>query len=259
MLLSLSFTLATLAIYASAQSLSSECTSALLGIASNPDASKCLTPSPLLSIATSPNASVITPVDNWLTSMCAAQACSNDTLAAVLTNVTAGCQTELAGTGLTTDTVSSIIPIVQTFYPAVREIVCLKDGNTNCVTQTLTNLQSVTGTLTLSEISALISNPPTNLPSNVTCTNCVKAAYNIVNQTAPSLVSDVTSSLQSQCGTSFLDGATPSSIVQSASASGASTAADSGALPAAFISGGALAGLGTSGVVVISTIFSFLA
>ncbi|KIM40213.1 hypothetical protein M413DRAFT_446381 [Hebeloma cylindrosporum] len=254
-------TLAALVAYAAAQSLSTNCTAALTGIAANPDASKCLSPGSLVSVvAAGANNSIIPPINNWLTSLCGAPACSNDTIAAVVKNVTEGCSTELSGLGFTSSLTPSITSIIQQYYPTVRKVVCLKDGDTNCVTQTLTNIQDTVGTLSLTNLAQIALNPPTSLPANVTCTNCVKAAYNIINTDVPSIVADVAPALQSQCGASFTDGTTPSGISQSASTADASSTSKAAALGSvSMMSRGVVAGLGASGLVVLSTVFTFLA
>ncbi|KDR75769.1 hypothetical protein GALMADRAFT_248455 [Galerina marginata CBS 339.88] len=247
--------------YASAQSLTSSCTTALTGIATNPDAAACLSPGSLISLAAGgANSSIITPINSWLTSLCSSPACSNDTIAAVVQNVTTGCATDLSGLGFNPSLTPSITSIIQQYYPTVRQVVCLKDGDTNCITQTLTNVQNIVGTLSLTNIIKLASTSP-DLPANVTCTNCVKAAYNIVGQNIPSLVSDSAPALQSQCGASFTDGTTPAGILQSASTSAASTGASKAAAlgSASMISHGIIAGLGASALVVISSLFTFLA
>ncbi|TDL13223.1 hypothetical protein BD410DRAFT_810742, partial [Rickenella mellea] len=59
----------------------------------------------------------------------------------------------------------------------------------------------------------------------VACTNCIKAVYNILKQDEPSLgtSTQVNAAFSTTCGASFLDGQTPSSIVQLAGASGSGT------------------------------------
>jgi len=253
---------ASLAVYAAAQSLSNNCTATLTGIAANPDAAQCLSPGSLISIiASSKNSSIIPPINNWLNSLCGAPACSNDTIAAVVKNVTDGCSTELSGFGFTPSLTPSITSIVQQYYPTVRKVVCLKDGDTNCITQTLTNIQDIVGTLSLANVAQLVANPPTTLPANVTCTNCIKAAYSIISTDAPSLVADVAPALQSQCGASFTDGTTPTGIVQSANTAAASSSTASAAAlgSVSMMSQGVIAGLGASCLVVVSTLFTFLA
>src|ERR1700733_6513822 len=76
---------------------------------------------------------------------------------------------------------------------------------TLCVTETLTNIQSILGTLSISNIENVVANAMalTSFPTNVTCTDCVKQAYNIFEKDFPSEVSDITGPLQSLCGSSF--------------------------------------------------------
>lgn len=83
-----------------------------------------------------------------------------------------------------------------------------RSGNTNCVTETLTNLQDAVGSnLTLTNIAGLVASGndtnDTSIPSSVTCSNCTKAAYNTVNTDFPGLLDSENSTLQDQCGSSF--------------------------------------------------------
>ncbi|KAJ2925141.1 hypothetical protein H1R20_g11964, partial [Candolleomyces eurysporus] len=210
-------TLVALAAYVSAQSLSSGCTSALSSIALNPAAASCLNPLALVSIATGNSSqSIIPTVDNWLTGVCGAPACSNETIAQVVSNITAGCSTELSVTGA--DDTTAITTLVQQYYPTVRKVLCLKDGSNNCITQTLRDIEGVTGPLSLSNIVQLVANPPqTLLAQNITCTNCAKGVYNIVTQDIPESAPSLKTTFDEQCGATFTDGATPSGITQSAS------------------------------------------
>ncbi|RDB29457.1 hypothetical protein Hypma_014814 [Hypsizygus marmoreus] len=204
-------------------SLSQNCTRALTTIATNPDANACLTPSPLLTLLTSSSSSssVIEPINNWLTSLCAAPACSNATIAAIVVNATQGCAEDLSGLGLGVDGVDApaLTTIVQRYYPTVRRAVCLKDGNTNCVTQTLTNIEGILGPLSIPNIITLATTGAAGnvtLPTNVTCTTCIKAEYNLLNTEAPGLFG-AEETLEDQCGAEFIDGNNPSGITQSAS------------------------------------------
>ncbi|KAF9474545.1 hypothetical protein BDN70DRAFT_866068 [Pholiota conissans] len=255
------FALAAVVATVSAQSLSTGCTNTLAAVAQNADAAACLSPGSLITLATGGvNASIIAPINTWLTAICGAPACSNDTLAAVVQNVTTGCSTELSSLGLTSDISSSITPLVQQYYPTVRKVVCLKDGSTNCVTQTLTNIQNAVGNLSISNIAQIIANPPSTIPANVSCTDCIKAAYNVINHDVPSLVSDSASSLQSQCGASFTDGTTPSNIVDSVSTATGTSKTTSAALGAlSMLPKGSFAAMGASGIVVLSTMIAMLA
>ncbi|CAK5281591.1 unnamed protein product [Mycena citricolor] len=199
--------------------LSSACQSALSQVAANPDANACLSVSSLFATVLSPNASIITPVDNLLKSLCAAAPCSNATLSAVVANVTNGCSAELSMAPSSSTSSATLTALVEQYYPTVRQMVCLSDSGTNCITQTLSSLQTSLGTLSLNSIGTVISNAfksNLRLPSNVTCTDCVKEAYNVLNQDFPSTGSALSTSLQNQCGSSFTNGSAPSNVVETA-------------------------------------------
>ncbi|KAJ7680451.1 hypothetical protein DFH06DRAFT_1163081 [Mycena polygramma] len=244
----------------SAVSLSSACQSALTQIAVNPDANACLSSSSLASLALATNdSSIITPVDNWLKSMCALPPCSNSTLSAVVTNITTGCSAELSASGSSGATASTILPLVEQYYATVRKVVCLTDSGTNCITQTLTNIQSMLGTLSIGNIGGVIGNAITSnasLPANISCSNCVKEAYNVLNGDFPSTAASLSSDLNSECGSSFTDGTTPTGIVETATTSGA---AKDNSAKAMLMTPGALAGLSASVLVVASSLWAFLA
>ncbi|KAF9565527.1 hypothetical protein CPC08DRAFT_747823 [Agrocybe pediades] len=249
-----SLTLAAFVAYASAQSLSSGCVSAIAGIAGNSDAA-CLNIGALVPLFTADaNTSIVAPINNWVTGICSSAPCSNDTIAAVVKSVTDGCSTDLSAFGFNSGLTGSITTLIQQYYPTARKVACLKDGNDNCITKSLTDLQSVLGPLTLSSLMTINTE---NLPVNMTCTDCTKAAYNVIKTDVPSLVSDAAPSLQSQCGASFTDGNTPSDITQSAS--DLSSSSNSTKPSAGARNYGAIAGLGVAGAVVASTVFTLLA
>jgi hypothetical protein len=80
-------------------------------------------------------------------------------------------------------------------------------ANSLCVTELLTDIQSATTTLSLSNIVGLIteaiSGTTVGIPQNVTCSNCSQAAYTIVAQDFPGLLTSEESTIQSECGSSF--------------------------------------------------------
>ncbi|KAG5353145.1 hypothetical protein C0989_009989 [Termitomyces sp. Mn162] len=252
-MLTRTLTLSAIASLAAAQvSLSSSCQAALTTIATSPDVNACLVLTPLIPILTNPSESIVDPVNSWLTGLCAAPACSNTTLATIVSSITSGCSAEVQSLGLSSSDNSTVTTLVQRFYPTVRKAVCLKDGNTNCVTETLTNAQSVLGTLSLNNIMTLASSDvETPLPTNITCSNCAKAIYNTVNTGAPGILSP--ESLQDTCGSSFTDGTTPTGISESASdnvQSGNNTSNQSGN-GAAQLSFGALSGVSVISVLAL--------
>ena len=90
----------------------------------------------LVSLISGNSSTAITPaVDNWLTGLCAAPACSNATITSVVSNVTAGCSTELSTEGVSTENNAQISALIQQYYPTVRSIACLKEYVANCVGQ----------------------------------------------------------------------------------------------------------------------------
>ncbi|KAJ7188110.1 hypothetical protein C8R46DRAFT_1023577 [Mycena filopes] len=207
-----------------ALTISSTCQTALTGVAANTDANACLSVSSLLTLAIQPNASIITPVDNWLKALCSAAPCSNATLSAIVANITTGCSTELASANSSESSADTLTPLVEQYYAVARQMVCLTDSGTNCITETLTNIQAILGTLSLSNIGDVIANAftTTTVPTNITCSNCVKQAYNVLNKDFPSTASSLTSELDSQCGATFTDGTAATGIVESASTTGGS-------------------------------------
>ncbi|EJF57611.1 hypothetical protein DICSQDRAFT_91869 [Dichomitus squalens LYAD-421 SS1] len=230
----------------SAQSISSQCQATLAGIVSSSDAS-CLNAQNLVGLVLSSgsNASIVPTLNTWLTGLCAKPACSNDTLSTIVQNVTSGCQSDLNSLGLSGIDASQLSALVQTAYPTVRSALCLADSKQNnqlCVIEYLDSVQPYTGNLTLANIEAIGSNladssSAPSIPANVTCTDCVKGVYSVLNSGLGSfLPSTIGSSLQSTCGASFTDGSTPSDVAQLASgassASSSTTVTPNGAVPA---------------------------
>ncbi|KAJ7446186.1 hypothetical protein B0H11DRAFT_1746190, partial [Mycena galericulata] len=246
--------------------ISSSCETALTQVAENSDANACLSLSSLLTTFINSNASIIAPVDNMLKSLCAAAPCSNATLSAVYTNarsdsVTTGCSAELS---LVDGSGSSVSNLTQ-WYSTARQIICLTEqvhttgSGTNCITETLTNIQNILGTLSLNNIGNVAANAFTTstIPSNVTCSNCIKEAYNVLESSFPATASTAASALQSECGSDFTNGSTPSNIIESASKS--KTGSNSASAIATIMPRGALAGLSASVLVVGSTLWAVLA
>ncbi|KAE9411339.1 hypothetical protein BT96DRAFT_1028684 [Gymnopus androsaceus JB14] len=228
-----------LGVSAQTTGLSSQCTTGLAQIATN-STSACLSPTSLISLFTaSSNTSIVQPINTWLSSVCGVPACSNATLAAVVTNLTAACSAELSSFGFTSENTATLISTVQEAYPTVRNVMCLEDGSTNC---------------------GLIATGNVSLPSNVTCTNCTQAAFNTVNTGFPGLFGSENSTLQQQCGSSFTDGSTPSGIVESASNSTASSSTGSNSALGAvsLISKNTLFGISASVLFIIGSAFAML-
>ena len=200
----------------SANSYSIGCMNTLLAIGNNPDAS-CIAPNLLLPIlvgAGNSGDSVVSPIDAWITGMCGQPACSSDVLGSIIKNVTAGCSAEF-GLPQVQDTLNAVTQGYATF----RSSVCLKDGQTNCVTQTLKNMESAWGTMTLNDknIGDIANGIKKGLPSSVLCTDCMKGMFTLVEQDIPGTFSDSSKAYATKtCGDSFTDGGLPPNLFQSA-------------------------------------------
>ncbi|KIP02403.1 hypothetical protein PHLGIDRAFT_122504 [Phlebiopsis gigantea 11061_1 CR5-6] len=215
-----------------AQSISSQCESALAGVLTDSGAA-CLNPTGLIPILQASNdTSLIAPLNTWDQAMCKSSVCTNATLASVTSDITSGCQTELGSLGLGNISSAELTTIVQQLYPSVREILCSQDtsNNTLCPTEFLTNLQSVTGTFTLASaetfLNQVVSSGVPNIPKSVECTDCTKQWYNIIKAAFPDVVSsDAESNVSGTCGSDFVNGQTPSDVAAFGT-SGSSTSGD---------------------------------
>ncbi|KAL0575060.1 hypothetical protein V5O48_006905 [Marasmius crinis-equi] len=240
---------------ASAQTLSSNCQNALTNIAANSDASACLAPGALVGLAAgNTSTSIVQPINNWLGSVCNASPCSNSTLDFIVNTATDGCSTELSVLGYDSSQKNQVMDIVKQVYPTVRKVVCLKDGNDNCVTKTLQGVESAVGPLSIDNLVKIVGSLSLNsstIPQSVTCSNCVKAAYNTINKDFPGTLDGAKDDATKQCGASFVDGQDPSGITQSAAATSGS--GNNGAM---F---GAYPDLATSALVVLGGLFAFAA
>jgi hypothetical protein len=200
-------------------------------LVASPDAA-CLNPTALVPIALAKDdASVIEPVNNWLNGLCSRDACTNANIAAIVANVTSGCSQDLQTTPADT---ADITAYAQKVYPTVRKVVCLKDNTKQqfCLTEELRTAQDVVGVISLinlEDAASRITNVERGL-KNVTCTNCVKEAFNIIKTDFPNsaYITSLQPKAQQLCGADFIDGKTPSDVVQTAgTSSGGSTSGSS--------------------------------
>ncbi|CAE6345397.1 unnamed protein product [Rhizoctonia solani] len=202
-------------------SLSASCQAAAATVLTGPGA-ECLGISGLVNIAmTSSNDSLITPINNWLTTTCAQPACTNATIDTVLSNITSGCSNDLNSAGVTTGTWEDITDYVKEWYPVGRQVACLKNGNSFCVTTTLQAIENWVGQPlsknTIQTVLPRLVSTTTEVPTNLTCTDCTKAAYALIRphlNDANRGTWDNTAT--GQCGSTYADGTTPSGIIESA-------------------------------------------
>jgi len=77
-------------------------------------------------------------------------------------------------------------------------------GNTFCITEFLTGVEAKYGTLTLTKGLQLSTNPPADFPKELLCSNCEKAAYNILAQASPTDAKAAKPKLEQMCGANFV-------------------------------------------------------
>ena len=105
----------------------STCENAVAGIVGNLDAAKCVGAASFVGVAaaaSSSSSSLVPSLSSWFTNICNSPKCSNDTIAAVVKNITTGCASEL---NLTNSSISTLVSTVEQLYPAVRQIICLME------------------------------------------------------------------------------------------------------------------------------------
>ncbi|KAG8791939.1 hypothetical protein FRC12_007776 [Ceratobasidium sp. 428] len=178
--------------------------------------------------------SLIPPVDSWLSSICSQPACTNATIDTVVSTFTAGCRTDLAQENVTNDQVQTIVGYIKMYHAVAREVVCLKDSNVSdqfCVTDGLKRLENQIGVpLTPNNLRNPIYSSftfDTIMKKDVICTDCMKAAWNIVKPyTINTDRAEIESELDGICGSEFANSPAPSSI-QGTANSGTQAANDS--------------------------------
>lgn len=191
-------------------SLSPTCQQTVLQLAnsSNP-VYQCLQVNSLIPALTT-NTSIIPPVDDYLSAVCYNDPCNSTIVNATANSVIESCSTDLANFGIDNGTVSLIFGL----YPLARDVVCLKNNETEfltnatiplnstsynstngtfCLTELATNITGYLGVnLTNSYIDTLVlggnytalqalgSIPPTAL-----CSDCIFAAVDLIEQQYP--------------------------------------------------------------------------
>ncbi|KAJ6595640.1 hypothetical protein DFH09DRAFT_1135187 [Mycena vulgaris] len=220
----------------------SSCDAAVQNIISSPDpAFKCIAPDALqrvLAVTTS-IPQTIQAVEDWLNSMCAVGTCSDDTIAQVAAQLSAGCGSVFGELVLVTPA-ADLTTFLKSSYPAIRQSMCLKNTGTNsfCLTNTLKTLgANITQQVDVSSPEFVLS----GLIEGIfvpTCDDCTKASFQAYSKAFP----DVAGRLQSSdlCPAAFLSGInTPANGVAqvAVNAQFSSTATGSGAAPSSSESG----------------------
>ncbi|KAF5381970.1 hypothetical protein D9615_004276 [Tricholomella constricta] len=210
-------TIAALVGFVSANTYSIGCMKTLMDLQQNAEVTTCLQPTLLVPIlvglGNGPE-SVIGYTDAWLAGMCGAPACTDDTLNTAISKVTTGCSAEF---GIAE--VQHALDFLKKGYRTLRKVVCLKDGEVNCVSGSLRNIEAITGTMSLdaNNLVSIAGAAKKGFPSSVICTNCMKGAYSIINKELPGAFTDSdTKYATDTCGAQFADGGIPPGLVSSA-------------------------------------------
>ncbi|KDN38077.1 hypothetical protein RSAG8_09762, partial [Rhizoctonia solani AG-8 WAC10335] len=170
---------------------------------------------------TNSSQSLVAPINSWLTSTCSQPACTNATVEGALGDITDGCQCDLNIAGVTNGILQAISSHVEEWYTAGRQVACLKEGNDLCVTKTLQAIEKWVGQPlsknTIRTVIPKLISTGTEVPTNLTCTDCTKAAFSLIRpHLSESQRGTWDSYINGQCGSGYTDGATPSGVVQSA-------------------------------------------
>ncbi|KAL7410121.1 hypothetical protein BDY24DRAFT_400850 [Mrakia frigida] len=118
-----------LAASASALTLSASCIATLTTTLTTPPASECFATESLLKFLplaiTSPNTSVVATVDNYLSQVCPAPICSNETVLATATALEGGCGEVFASYGIKNESINAWVP----FLPQIKAVACVQTSN----------------------------------------------------------------------------------------------------------------------------------
>ncbi|KAH6913914.1 hypothetical protein BKA70DRAFT_1557945 [Coprinopsis sp. MPI-PUGE-AT-0042] len=205
--------------------LSEGCSNALASASGNPGLSACLDIPGLAPIFNGDNSTSLIPsIDSWLTGFCGAPDCDGIALLSMVVSLTISCGEEFGNFGL--DAFQSP-PILRKAYPAIRRVICLKDGSENCVTKTLQAVESKIDTLTGERLEGQRLFESSEIAPDFYCTDCIKAALNVIVEGAPELAKNSTfvDDAEGVCGADFTNGEIPPNIVNAGSVQNEGSAA----------------------------------
>ncbi|TFL04837.1 hypothetical protein BDV98DRAFT_333297 [Pterulicium gracile] len=214
--------------------ISESCITALTDIMASPEA-ECLNLSALLSFIVFPENGVEDILNTWLTGMCSVGSCSDAALDTLIGGIVNQCSGDLAAFGVSSDVTEKVVDIVKKAYPTAREIVCLKEttsGNFCAIEEVkraerairsadidIDNIDIDLANVTMITAWNDLQSTFMSTIEGVTCTSCIKEAYNIANEGFPDLVPHSDVVFDAVCGPEFLDGAKPRDVVRTAPSS----------------------------------------
>ncbi|KDE08909.1 hypothetical protein MVLG_01004 [Microbotryum lychnidis-dioicae p1A1 Lamole] len=196
-----------------ATGLSSACQSAVVSLLGS-DFGTCASLTGLVAVATT-SGSIINPVNTWLENICT-KTCNSTTLINAQKAVFTGCATDISS-GVTT---AVALQAAIASYTTFRSAACMEStsNSTLCLTQLLTEIQAVSGNLTITEVLSLTSNLTSieSLPTAEACSDCNKALFTtlepVITNASGTASSELKAGLSSKCGATFVNGMMPSSV-----------------------------------------------
>jgi len=172
------------------QSLSTECRTAILSLALSP-LTQCLGINELAP-AISANASLVPILDNWMTSICANEACDQDLLDSTAQNFSSACNSDLAKYDISGTDIQDIVGM----YPLVRELVCLKTA------EPFVSNSTMNMTMPMDNVTMPMDNSTMPIPTDMNSTMPMPTTMD--NATIPMGMSNSTDN-STFCVTSLLD------------------------------------------------------
>jgi hypothetical protein len=107
--------------------LSSSCLSTLRGLLTSCDAA-CLNPPSLLPLIVGSEQSIPDTINTWMTGLCASGSCADESLVAIVSTVTRGCNQDLINARMDVQGIQDkVSEMLKKAYPNVRKIMCLKE------------------------------------------------------------------------------------------------------------------------------------
>ncbi|EJD42691.1 hypothetical protein AURDEDRAFT_114934 [Auricularia subglabra TFB-10046 SS5] len=199
--------LGALAAAQSLSDLSQTCQNGITAVTQDAAANDCLDVSGLVNIVVADSkTSLVTPINNWLTSFCGAPNCSADTISAVVANVTQACASDFEKLGVTSDQVSVVLPYIQQYFGTAKEILCLADTTQDqfCFTEYATSLQDALGApLTVETVKGSLDSLELKIPKNATCVECTQGILVKLQSTELAQLVDLKQPVADQCGADF--------------------------------------------------------
>merc|ERR1712014_197687 len=100
--------------------------------------------------------SIITPIHNWISGVCSAAPCSNDTLSSATQTISSGCGADAQKGSVAAVALMAIV----SNYNAAKNLVCTQytSNSTFCIPFILGNVQTAAGqNISITEVASILS------------------------------------------------------------------------------------------------------